>query len=191
MKCLFGLSSVSFSYGNIYDWNKNMGAHTEVNYMSWALGLDMLKCMVLKWDLTTMLTTTALRQTIRGIACMCAWVCALASVFKMFSMLVTLSFCWLPVYCNRLIFHRLHFHVHTQTNRKTARISYNICQRIYAFATNLKPYALSHRVYVDFVNNPNNRSTQAEGGWEMQATKVCSHPRSWRIYWIAEVFSWD
>lgn len=39
MKCLFGLSSDSFSYGNIYDWNKNMSAHTEVNYMSFECGV--------------------------------------------------------------------------------------------------------------------------------------------------------
>lgn len=124
MKCLFGLSSVSFSYGNIYDWNKNMSAHSEMNYTSWVeYGVRCAQMYGFKMrfdDDNNNNNTDTNNLWNRVYVC----VCALASALKMLCMLVTLSFCWLPVYCNRLIFHRLHFHVHTQTNRKTGRISH-------------------------------------------------------------------
>lgn len=78
-------------------------------------------CLVSKWKFWRRHGA----ENIHGIAAVCVCVFAWTSVFKMLGMLVTLSFRWLPVYCNRLIFLNVcgfHMFCAVTRTRKAARI---------------------------------------------------------------------
>lgn len=175
MKCLFGLSSVSFSYGNIHDWNKNMSAP---NWIIWGW----VWCSNVRFK---MWFDDDMKPSIHGIICSCVCVCSSERIWNAQHacyLVISLIACLLqPADFSSFCVFKCFAMLQT-AKRYEFCISY-IFQRIYTFSTDSKALCFFHRVrYILWTNKQVAPSRRVD---EMQAAKVCLIREE---YWIAEVF---